>query len=835
MLFSCLDIAFGGMMAIDDEIPPLPPDDDLESRLFGFDVETPKFAPGWMAPPIVLGSYLDSERGAVVLDARDAVIALREAHERKLVQVGVNTAYDNACAAHADPTMLPVIVKALRDGRVHDDSIAQGLDAIYHGYLGKMPDGSDLKKPDGKVTNRYSLYQVVGINLGRWDAKDKDEFRTSYALFQGVPLHRLPQRAREYPLDDVNNPVAVAKVQLGFGTWRKHEWDESGRCTYCKIFIGMNEPPPCVERSRPAYSNLGNLAAQVESDFWLKLGAYWGLRTDPERVAVLARDAEAKHAAAVERFQKFGWIRRDGTEDQAAVKRAVAEAYGAQVPCLRCEGTGKVERYETVACRGHRPTGRGRYPGCPGDGCQACSGSGFVRRLKSVVTCKNDEEGDGCDGSGFDLSQAPPVLRRTDTGGISTDRDAKMESGNDDLADYGNDEWQKTLTTYLPYLQTGIDRPLDYSPNALVESGRPSYEGSVLLQMPRQGKERECVRARGAWCGSPVEYFFGSSDFQAGELCCLAVYCYYLFGYSKMMDAINASGKPGILHADLAAQVIGITLPEFLKRLEAKDKQAKDFRQASKPYHFGKPAGMGAPKIVLTNRKKNVGFTECERGPIVEGKKRGYHGIRFCVLIGGAKECGTIKITEWKKRECAPVCLECCKIVENVLGPAYDRAYPEIKDFHKWVTKKTDRGDPAPSLVWSPEKDAPIITRERGGCGFSDFANNCFQSMLADIGKDSHSAVSRECYTGMTDDGAPSPLAGSRIPLFLYDECFSELIADRAHISGPRIAEIMMASGKRLAPAVTWKVDTALSRFWYKSAEAIYDDSGKLIPWEPSA
>ena len=41
---------------------------------------------------------------------------------------------------------------------------------------------------------------------------------------------------------------------------------------------------------------------------------------------------------------------------------------------------------------------------------------------------------------------------------------------------------------------------------------------------------------------------------------------------------INESGKPGILHSELATAVIGLPLSEFLVRLKAKDKQAVDFR-----------------------------------------------------------------------------------------------------------------------------------------------------------------------------------------------------------------------------------------------------------------
>jgi hypothetical protein len=491
---------------------------------------------------------------------------------------------------------------------------------------------------------------------------------------------------------------------------------------------------------------------------------------------------------------------------------------------------------------------RGRFRGCLGDDCKVCHGAGKHEKPGNIVVCKNIYDEDdktvekGCDGTGLDLDTASFLPRTKNKehpkrlGGVGSDRDTKMESGDDELTIYGEDEYQKTLSTYAPYLLTGTTAPLFIRSNSLVASGRCSYEDCPVHQFPRQGLERPCIRARGAWCGYPHEMVFGSTDYSAGELCTLAQYNFWLFKYSRMMEAINASRDPGILHSELAAEVLGIPLEEFLKRLKAKDKQAVEFRQASKPKNFGAPAGMGSPKIVATNRKKGAGFTVCEGGPHRNAKgQEGYWGIRFCVLIGGKKRCGVEKITSWGKSRtpCAPVCKACVEVEHNILSPAYFRRFPEMKDYHKWVTKMTDANRRAPCLVWDPEKNKPKIIRERGGCDFSAFANNGFQGMLADIGKDAFVTATRECYLGVKDDGSPSPLAGCRLPAFIHDEPISELFLDTAHLSGPRIAEINVASGKRLAPDVFWKSDTALAFFLDKGMEPVHDPLGKLVPWGP--
>ncbi len=677
---------------------------------------------------------------------------------------------------------------------------------------------------------------------GRVDAKKSDVFRKSYGLLQDIPIEEWPQIARDYPVEDSINTLDDAIIQR-LGPPAAHAWDKDGVCERCKLSIPFGEIPPCLagKRGEP-HRNIENLTAQVEADFSLKLGAAWGLRTDPERVEKLAAVVEAKHKIAVERFQKQGWIREDGSENQVAVKRDVARAYGAKGPCKRCSGTGKVKSVKIEDCRGEKL--KGRYVGCIADmgGSCGCNGTKKVQKIGNDINCKNvfDEAEvlveEGCDGTGLSLADLP-MLPRTEKLGISADRDSLMESGEEELAAYGENEFEKSLSTYVPYLRSGIDRPLSYNPNVLVATGRCSYEGSPIHQFPRAGGERECIRARGAWCGSPIEYVLGSTDYEAGELCTLASFCYYLFDYSQMRDTINATGKPGILHSDLAAEVLGIPLEEFLARLKNKDKQAVEFRQASKPNSFGTPGGMGVPKLVTTNRKKNAGFTVCEGGPARKYKddgsyEEGYWGIRFCILVSGAKACGIEKVIEWKNRPCSPVCKACCEVVENVMRPAYFRRYPEVKDLFKWVSKMIEKKEPAPCVVWDEKEGAKII-RQRACDDFSAFANNCFQSMLSDIGKHAFVTATRECYLGVKDDGTPSPLAGSRLPIYLHDEPLSELIAETAHLSGPRIAEIMMESGRKLAPHVAWRAETALAKYWNKSMEPVYVD-GKLVLWEPA-
>lgn len=831
------------------------------------DTETDKILPGRGSPPIVTGSMAKFDQngqivGALVPYAANVVRTAREYLEQGLIIATVNGGFDMTNVAQNDGTLLPLIFAAYRQKRVLDASIIQTLDAIYGGTMGIDPrTGMKLRNPaTNKETTRYALATILDLVCGRTDAKDADTWRMSYALLRDVPVEFWPSDATIYPVHDTCNTLEIIAKQLT-------GWVRGA------VEVGVDGPA----------RNFGNSFFQAEAGFCLELQSKWSFRADPEKVEALAAKSEHSYQEAVKRFQVHGWIRPEvdpetgkpdpkaGKEDSAAVCRAVAKAYGATGECKRCRGAGKVRSVKQVECRGEKV--RGRFKGCPiissagasvsaavngelspsGIWCFVCHGKRAIPKYGDPIICKNVYADDdsiiehGCDGSGLDLLTAPLLPRSLNKdhparlGSISTARDSLMESGDDELAAYGEDEFQKIKNTFIPFLREGCRGPLVLKPNVLVATGRVSYEGSPFHQFPRGGGVRQCVRARGAWCDFPTEMVLSSTDYSAGELCALAQVTYWLFGYSRMRDAIITSGDPGILHSELAAEIMSISLPEFLTRLKAKDKTAVDYRQASKPKSFGAPARMGSPKIVATNRKKNAGFTVCEGGPARDEKGReGYWGIRFCVLVEGAKRCGIEKITSWSPSgkaafayDCAPVCKRCVEIEAYVLTPAYFRRFPEMKDFHKHVAEQIDNHKLAPSVVWDAEAGRPRIIRERGGLDFPAFCNNYFQGMVADIGKDAFITITRECYLGIKDDGSPSPLAGCRAPCFVHDEPLSELILDTAHMSGPRIGEIMIASGYKFAPDVVWKAESALSFWWDKSMESVYYKSGKLIPWGP--
>jgi hypothetical protein len=754
------------------------PLDEYIARLRSFDLETHLTQDGLGAPPIVCGSSArfsiddagnDRTEGNIY-DRRNALLLFRQYAASDVIIAGANIAYDFGCIAAAFPELIDEIYKLFDECRVYDVQIAQALDAIAGGHLGIDPrDGIKIRNDKGKQTGRYSLHFCTDYMLGRSDAKNNDFWRLRYAILEDVPIELWPREARQYPIDDAVNTIGVAVAQL-----------------------------------RRPLRNLENLPAQVEAAFALHLGSLWGLRTDPERVAKLEAIVEVAHAKTLKRFQTLGFIRPDGTEDGCLVKRAVATAYGASGTCPKCSGAGRVANGKT-------------YPGAPKRKKGEVLDDEYLSRCRehkrkwleaNAIICKGSDG--GCDGTGYDLDASPSVPR-TDKGGVSTSRDTKVESGDEDLAAYGEDETEKLRDTYLPFVREGVDKPINARPNVLLNTGRCSYESLVQL-LPRHGGVRECFIARPGCV-------FCSADFGAIQLCTLAQVCLWVAGYSRMAETINETGDPGLLHTTFAAQLVGKPVAEVIKLVKAKDPDAKGWRQAAKAGNFGFPGGMGAAKLVLSKRQRSEGKTVGPDGRV-------YSGIRFCILLGGASACGVEKVIEWKDRPTPPICKRCVEIVEYDLRPAWFSLWPEIKPYFAWVSMNVESTGELPCFGYDPNTGKVRVLRVRGGLDFCSGANNGFQALESDIMKDGLCEVTRECYTDRS-----SVLYGTRPLLLNHDDVFAEMPAQVAHVAAYRMADILKQASKRHAPDVAFSIEPALMYHMSKDAEPCYDATGKLIPW----
>lgn len=437
----------------------------LES-CYSFDVETHRIRAGLLAPPLVLGSIgtragneivgqlLDksgtAEAFATLLDGKDRVLA------------GANVAFDLLVmavyfAVHYGQDVMPEIFAALMDrGSIFDIQIAQMLDAIAEGCLGRDPrTGGPIISPDSGRRAGYSLAVVTDLVLGRTDAKALGHVATEYEKVDGLPLDQLDDAMRTYPVDDARNTVEDALAQVGLiPRAGAHRWGPATECEWCGVHPKQayvdGQYVPC--RTTRSNRNLHDLANQVATAFAMHLGAAWGFHVNQASVDEIEIDALEGRAEAETPFVEAGLLKRnkDGStsRDMSAIFRAVALAYGAREDrqCEACAGTRKVvsSKAKPVKC-----------PMCKGAGavgmnkCPKCDGGGTIPDPRQLVNCT------ACGATGLDLSVAPN-LPKTDTGRVGSGRDVLNESGSEvlmDLADHQEDA--KKLEVYVPYLRRG--------------------------------------------------------------------------------------------------------------------------------------------------------------------------------------------------------------------------------------------------------------------------------------------------------------------------------------------------------------------------------------------
>jgi len=863
-----------------------------------FDTETWLIQRGLLAPRVVCGSVgildMDGEIKGALLTADQAASIFKDtmhlAGSRMRVLIGANIAFDllvmaKALAATGYDAM-PDIFAALSAGQVFDLQIAEGLHAVAEGHLGQDPrNGGPLTNPETGKRGRYSLATCVDLVLGRKDAKANDEWRMRYHELDGIPIEQWPLAARQYPVDDAKNTAECALAQCGMlskVTYR-HNWSRDGACLDCGA-KRMSEP--CHAR-RP-HRNLHDLSSQVYAAFSMHIGAAWGFRVNQASADIIERHALADRKRGLTPFVEAGLVRSDGTENRSELKKRIALAYGAKEPCEVCRGTGKVPSPNAPLVR---------CTTCKGKGCEECNKTGKVRSTRSLINCiefaDSGEKIKTCDGTGYRLDEDIP---RSEKEGISYGRDTLHESGDEFLMAYGDYlTGAKTLNVYLPYLRSARactecggagtediphrgdcltrvyrDIPLTLRPNVLLETGRTSYDGVVQL-FPRQSgyvdklteeyvpSLRECIEARPG-------RLFSSEDFKAGELVTHAQSCLWLVGHSELATSLLAGIDP---HSQLAATVLGISYEAFLKN--KKHKRFKAARQASKPFNFGRPGGMGDVKIVLQQRIQGPD-TPHPNGPNWvkddEGNPvRGYRGLRFCILMDGADVCGAKKLRSWRDRPIPPTCEHCINCAVR-LGEHWKRQWPENRAYFNFISDCVENGMviTAEALIrWPWLQDAFVAGerlapgeimqhhsgRIRGGVEFTSGANGFFQGLLADAAKAALCKVIRECYdvTYRVPDflhensikseygGGQSPLYGSRVIVFQHDELIAEHPESIAHEAASRISEVMRDELRYYCPdlAAACGAEPTLMRRWLKNAECVRDANGRLIPWEPKA
>lgn len=372
----------------------------------------------------------------------------------------------------------------------------------------------------------------------------------------------------------------------------------------------------------------------------------------------------------------------------------------------------------------------------------------------------------------------PPL---TDKKQVSTSRLTLEESGSKILeALTGDGPIEKIVTTYGKVIEEACERPFNPRYNVLVSSGRTSGN---FQQWPRGGPNApdEVNRLRASFKARPGRYLC-SVDFTGAELVSFAQVAFKCLGWSNIRDALNAGLN---LHTKLGARFVGCTYEEAQKRLKAKDPVMVAARQGAKPTNFGRLGMMGPDTLILAAHKDFV---------------------FFCELEGVNKECEGSR------------CKECLKIAARNIR-LFDEEYAEVPKYFRWI--QNNLNDPFIT---------PITGFERGGLYASEAANHPFQHLTSRMAKSALVALARESYT---DKGKFPVLRGSRPIVFAHDEIIAELDQRTASEAADAMCAVMVSAAQRWTPDVKLVAEPALMERWWKGAECVRDDSGKLLVREP--
>jgi DNA polymerase-1 len=354
---------------------------------------------------------------------------------------------------------------------------------------------------------------------------------------------------------------------------------------------------------------------------------------------------------------------------------------------------------------------------------------------------------------------------------------------------------EKLRTTEIPRIsQADIVHPR-YDP--LKVTGRTG--SSSVDDYPSLNIQNVDPRVRPVFVPRPGFVLF-SIDYSQLELVTAAQQIYRITGKSVLRDKINAGVDT---HAFLGAQLAYAFDKDFREEcdrggadtkedryevfLAMRRADAKAFRFYGHYRKLAKPTGLGYPG-----------------------------GLGSSTFVAYCKASYGLVVTEQQAKDMRQV---------------WFQTYPEFDDYFKWVNQQTDNR-------WSaPGEDRYVYTTPMGmrrpNCRFTEVANGyALQSPSAEAALTAAFRVVRAAK----DPSLNSPLLGRCHPIgFIHDEILGELEDDVDFYQQgvDAISEIMLQSLHETAPDVKPRVEAVLMRRWYKQAEPVFDQDGRIGVWSP--
>jgi len=782
-----------------------------------------------MAPRVVCGSTFDG-RDVEVLKVREVWRVVKGWLDEGYTLVNHNIAYDLACLASYDSDIFPSIFKAYQEGRIictqtlqMEIDIARGkmgdgyktpsLDDLIGNYLGKNTQGKKQGYlPPGVKTHLDRMTKKVLRHYKR--ATDKGEDPTKKCpTFTNYPVvlrnHKSIAWRKNYALLD-HLPIYAAKSigsKPGVNCWPRSaiEYVKDDATYALKVF----------RRQVNKWGMPQDIAFQSYTAFSLHLSGAWGVKVDPFMLKGLRAELEVNVREGVEELKKYGVFRENGKENKRLVKGLVVESYGTpnKVPVPTWHEDMREEweavRADFLSLHGKWMDEEEKEPdllGCIYRDLSDCWNKELPKRLstkRQQQICLDLWLIRYVDGLG-----TPGDIPFTDTFLVSTKGESLLDSENSILEARARISGDKKLfETYIPLLEKGLVDPIHAWWNVLVNSGRTSCRKPNLQNQPQRGGVRECFVPRPG-------FVYVSIDYASAEMRSLAQVCLDMFGYSALAETLlGDSEHPNGYdpHLKTAASILGISYDEAEARHKAKDKLLKLTRQLSKAANFGYPGGLGAAT-----------FISFAKGAPYNLNLYDYATDEEIVLCG--VDLDLLRAQNGLKIEDISTKLERYNLnlmVAKRVKKAWLDAYPEMKRYFKEIGEAVRRGGGEATI------QHPRTGFVRGGCYFTSGCNHYFQHLTAVGMKSALNEVVRRCYS--VKDSA---LYGCRVVAAIHDELFMEIPEWKLHKATEECGQIMKKHMEVYTPDVPAIVEPAAMRRWRKTADAAYDENGRLIPWE---
>lgn len=346
---------------------------------------------------------------------------------------------------------------------------------------------------------------------------------------------------------------------------------------------------------------------------------------------------------------------------------------------------------------------------------------------------------------------------------ISMDAEACRDSGDLLLESYG--EYGRVgnlLAGHVKAMEEGVLTPIHTHFEVLQETGRTGSSKPNIQNVRNAPGARECFTPRPGYC-------YVGCDIDKAELHTLAQVCINLFGQSRLADVLNNGFDP---HVGLGARIAGTTYDALLARVQAKDPEAKAWRQRAKPGNFGYPGGMGPAGMVRYAK-------------------------------------GQYNVVMTLEESCA-------------LKDGWAEEYPVVANLYlEWIRNLT-----------SAEGHATIMhfdsNRWRGKVPYCTAANSFFQGMSADAMKKAMWEVLEKCYLRGT------ALFGCRLVNLIHDELILEapLAGNQFSDAAWEMQRTMIEAYNTYTRDVPVSATPVAMDRWSKAAETLIDSSGNLQIWE---